>query len=85
MIGIKKLMSLTNFENVIQTYGFLGAFFILTSFAGIYSLRRLLNKDDGILTLLAKKHIIFIDKTLETMDNMIKTQDKICEYITKKN
>ena len=65
-------------EHLIQMYGFLGAFFVLTSFAAFYALKRLLNKDDGIITNLAKKHILFIDKTLETMDKMIETQDKIC-------
>lgn len=71
-------------EHLIQAYGFLGAFFVLTTLAATYILRRLFNKSDGILTLLMKKHIIFIDKTVETMDHITKTQDKICEYITKK-
>ena len=65
-------------EHLIQMYGFLGAFFVLTSLAAFYALKRLLNKESGLLTLLIKKHINYLDKTLETMDQMIKTQDKIC-------
>jgi len=65
-------------EHLVQMYGFLGAFFVLVSLASLYALRRLLNKEDGLLTLLAKKHILFIDKTVEAMDHITKTQDKIC-------
>ena len=64
-------------EHLVQMYGFLGAFFVLTTLAAIYALRRLLNKDDGLLTLLATKHILFIDKTIETMNHITTTQDKI--------
>ncbi len=71
-------------EHLVQAYGFLGAFFVLVCIASAYILRRCLNKEDGILTLIMKKHIIFIDKTMETMDYMIKTQDKICEKLDKK-
>ena len=69
-------------EHLIQAYGFLGAFFVLVCYASFYVLRRCLNKKDGILTLVAKKHIIFIDKTMETMDHITKTQDKICAIIS---
>ena len=68
-------------EHLVQMYGFLGAFFVLTSLAALYALRRLLNKDDGILTLLMKKHISFIDTTVETMNHITTTQDKIYEKL----
>ncbi len=66
-------------EHLIQMYGFLGAFFVITALLCAYALKRLLNKDDGILTLVAKKHLSYLDKSIETMDHLTRTQDKICE------
>ncbi len=72
---------MNSIEHIIQAYGFLGAFFCLTSLASFYVLHRLLNKNDGILTTLMRKHIVFIDKTMATMDHITSTQDKIYEKL----
>ncbi len=68
-------------EHLIQMYGFLGAFFVLTSLLAAYIAKRFLNKEDGIATLLAKKHIAYLDKSMNTMDHMTTTQDKICTQL----
>ena len=68
-------------EHLIQMYGFLGAFFVMVSLAGAYTLKRAFNKNDGWVILLTKKHIDYLDKSMSSMDHMTTTQDKMCDRL----
>jgi len=70
-------MPSTTTIDIVQNFGFLGAFFILIASLGIYAAKRCLNKDNGILTLLAQKHINFLDKTIEANRSLIQNTEKI--------
>lgn len=70
---------------LIDRYGLPIVLLVLLAVAGWYVLRRLLNRDDGILTQVGSRHIKYLDETSSVNASLAKAIDRLADQAEEAN